>query len=120
MHREFDLENVGPESRAHLKDHLFDDLLQMERHVAMERNALLEELRDFAGSIRERREPQVTGQQGRNVLAVAEQILDCIQRHRWDGESGNRKGPLAIPTPSILRGPHWSTSAAIQPRREAG
>ena len=51
LQREFDLDDVSPESRAHLKDHLFEDLLPMERHVATQRNALLEELRDFAGSI---------------------------------------------------------------------
>ena len=61
LQREFDLDDVSPESRAHLKDHLFEDLLPMERHVATQRNALLEELRDFAGSITEHREPLVTG-----------------------------------------------------------
>ncbi len=40
LQREFDLDDVGPESRAHLKDHLFEDLLPMERHVATQRNAL--------------------------------------------------------------------------------
>ena len=80
--------------RGHLKDHLFEDLLPIERHVATQRNALLDELRDFAGSIQEHREPLVTGEQGRNVLAVAEQIINAIGQHRWDGEFGNRVGPL--------------------------
>jgi predicted dehydrogenase len=120
LQREFDLDDVSPESRAHLKDHLFEDLLPMERHVATQRNALLDELRDFAGSITEHREPLVTGQQGRNVLAVAEQIIDAINQHRWDGESGSRVGPLALPAPSILRGPHWLKTPADRPRREAG
>ena len=91
--REFDLDDVGPEARAHLKDHLFEDLLQLERHEAKERNALLEELQDFAASIREQREPRVTGQQGREVLAVAEQILLAIGKHRWDGSNDGRIGP---------------------------
>jgi predicted dehydrogenase len=122
LRREFDLDDVGPESRAHLKDHLFEDLLPMERHVADEQNALLEEQRDFVAAIRETREPRVTGQQGREVLAVAEQILESIAAHRWDGENGMRTGPLALPVPPILRGPHWSKIAAeqLEHRREAG
>ena len=120
--REFDLDDIGPEARAHLKDHLFEDLLQLERHEAKERNALLEELQDFAASIREHREPRVTGQQGREVLAVAEQILQAIEKHRWDGSSDGRIGPHAMPTAPILRGPHWSRPPIDVPqrRREAG
>jgi predicted dehydrogenase len=122
LQREFDVDDVGPEVRTHLKDHLFEDLLPLERFEAPAVNALLEEQNDFAASIHEHREPRVTGQQGRAVLAVAEQILQAIARHRWDGQSGSRIGPLAMPTPPILRGPHWSQPADKQPhrRREAG
>src|SRR5262249_48987482 len=52
LQREFDLDDLDARARLHLKDHLFDDLLQLERFAAAERNALLEELTDFAGSIR--------------------------------------------------------------------
>jgi predicted dehydrogenase len=119
--REFDLDDVGPEARAHLKDHLFEDLLPLERHEAEEKNALLEELNDFAASIREHREPRVTGQQGRNVLAVAERILQAMHEHRWDGNRDGRMGPHAMPAAPILRGPHWPRPIeSPQRRREAG
>ncbi|HTQ39133.1 MAG TPA: Gfo/Idh/MocA family oxidoreductase [Pirellulales bacterium] len=122
LQREFDLDDIGPASRAHLKDHLFEDLFQLEHYAAAEQNALLEELNDFAASIREHKEPRVTGLQGRNVLAVAEQVLEAIQRHAWDGAAEGRTGPLAMPTAPILRGPHWSlgNSAPVERRREAG
>jgi predicted dehydrogenase len=121
LQREFDLDDVGPEARAHLKDHLFQDLFQVEHYDGAEQNALLEELKDFTSSIRQQREPRVTGQQGRDVLAVAEQVLQAIQQHAWDGDSGGRIGPMAMPTAPILRGPHWTLrSPADQRRREAG
>ncbi len=122
LQREFDVDDVGPEVRSHLKDHLFEDLLPLERHEAPAINAILEELNDFAASIREHREPRVTGQQGRDVLAVAEQILQAIDEHAWDGQPGGRIGPLATPTPPILRGPHWNRPSIEQPHRhrEAG
>lgn len=120
--REFDLDDVDAASLAHLKDHLFEDLLPKETHEAAAQNALLEELRDFAGSIREQREPRVTGEQGRSVLAVAEQILQSIHQHKWDGRADGRIGPMAAPMPSILRGPHWThvPQETSIPRREAG
>ncbi len=121
LQREFDLDDVGPDARAHLKDHLFEDLLQLERFEAPEKNALLEELNDFATSIREHREPRVTGQQGREVLAVAEQILEAIHQHRWDGRADGRNGPHVMPASPILRGPHWPRPIDMpQLRREAG
>lgn len=122
LQREFDLDDVSPEARAHLKDHLFEDLLLVDRHDAPDHNALLEEQRDFVASIREQREPRVTGQQGRDVLVVAEQILQAIDGHCWDGQRGGRTGPMAMPMPPILRGPHWGRIPSSEPgkRREAG
>ncbi len=122
MQREFDLEDISPEACAHLKNHLFEDLLPIERHEAAAQNALLNELIDFAESIREQRDPRVTGQQGRAVLAVAEQILKAIDKHCWDGHSSGRTGSMAMPAAAILRGPHWlqKQSTESSPRREAG
>jgi predicted dehydrogenase len=121
LQREFDLDDIDAQGRAHLKEHLFEDLLPLEQFEAVEKNALLEELNDFAGSIRDHRQPIVTGQQGRDVLAVADQILQSIEEHRWDGDAAGRVGPLALPAAAILRGPHWSkTTDQRQRRREAG
>jgi predicted dehydrogenase len=122
LQREFDLDDIGPETRDHLKSHLFEDLLQLDRHEAQEQNALLEELRHFADCVRNSRTPRVTGQQGRDVLAVAERILQSIDVHCWDGNRGGRVGPHATPATPILRGPHWPKlpSDVPQRRREAG
>ena len=65
--------------------------------------------RDSAGTTRIRRlrsdsgQPvRVTGEQGRDALAVAEQILDAIRSHRWNGLAPDQIGPHVIlqPLPS--------------------
>jgi hypothetical protein len=39
----------------------------------------------------------VTGEQGRDAVAVAEQILGRIRAHAWDDQSSGPIGPLAAP-----------------------
>jgi hypothetical protein len=57
----------------------------------------------------------VTGEQGRDAVAVAEQVLAKIHAHRWDGQRDGPTGPMAIPAPSVI--PAWQLP---QRRREAG
>ena len=102
--------------KAHLKDHLFEELIPLKRFEANAVNALLEEQRDFVGAIRDAREPRVPGRQGRDVVAVAEQILEAIAGNNW-----NRTTMPASEEPAILRGPHWhhATDPAVEQKRSA-
>jgi predicted dehydrogenase len=118
LERKFDYETLSAEERATFKDRLFTEILRVEPLVVETRNALVDELHDFIGSIREHRQPRVTGEQGRDAVAVAEAILSCIRRHAWDGQPAGPIGPLAAPALPILRGPHWQ--APTPARREAG
>jgi len=43
---------------------------------------LSRELADFAGAVRERRDPVVTGEVGRDALALAERVAAAIEEHR--------------------------------------
>ena len=43
---------------------------------------LARELEDFAGAVRERRDPLVSGEVGRDALVLAYQVLDAIALHR--------------------------------------
>jgi hypothetical protein len=45
----------------------------------------------------------VTGEQGRDALAVAEQILDSIRSHRWNSQLPNAIGPHALFQPERLQ-----------------
>ncbi len=44
----------------------------------------------------------MTGEAGRDALAVAEQILLSIANHAWDPASQPAAGPAAVPYPRIV------------------
>jgi predicted dehydrogenase len=116
MERRFDGETLSAAEKGHLKDHLFEELIPLKRFEANAVNALLEEQRDFVAAIREGREPRVSGRQGRDSVAVAEQILAAIANNEW-----NRDRAPAGEEPAILRGPHWhhATEPAVEQKRSA-
>jgi predicted dehydrogenase len=116
IQRRFIGDKLSAAEKAHLKDHLFEELIPLKRFEANAVNAILEEQRDFVGAIREGREPRVSGRQGRDVVAVAEQILEAIAGNDW-----NRTTMPASEGPAILRGPHWhhATDPAVEQKRSA-
>ncbi len=110
---------LTPERRDHLKQHLFEELLPIERFEAPPTNAIADELADFVDSIRNLRRPRVSGEDGCRAVTVAEQVLHCIAEHSWT--------PGLAPQPAdshALRGPHWTRRPSGLPegqrRREAG
>jgi predicted dehydrogenase len=115
MERRFAADRLSHEEKAYLKDHLFEELIPLQRFGANAVNALLEEQRDFVDSIREGREARVSGQQGRDVVAVAETILTAIAGNDWNRTEHGGQGP------TILHGPHWhhATQAAGEHKRSA-
>lgn len=58
---------------------------------------LTRELEEFATAVRTGSAVRVTGEQGREALSVACQILDAIQRHNWEGEVEGPSGPYHLP-----------------------
>jgi len=82
MRGEIDVLNLNAEQRQHLRDHLFTEYLPLEEVHVEDRNAILDEQHDFVISIRTGQVPQVTGQHGREALAVAERILEQITAQR--------------------------------------
>ena len=124
LDRTYDYETLSAEEKAAFQDKLFTDILHVEQLEIEECNALLDELHDFVGSVREQRQPRVTGVQGGKAVAAAEAVLESIRQHKWHGSTTGPVGPLATPPPSILRGPHWQPAReSTRPqstRREAG
>ncbi len=121
LERTFDYEALSAEEKAAFKEKLHTEILRVEPLEVESRNALLDELHDFVDSVQHHRAPRVTGAAGRDAVDVAERILSAIRKHQWDGRADGPVGPLAMPEPSILRGPHWH--AAPKPsgdQREAG
>ena len=54
---------------------------------------LTAELKHFVDCVRTGRMPRVTGEDGRDALALAERILASVQRHPWDGTLGRPARP---------------------------
>ncbi len=125
--RALDVEQVSPAERGQLKERLYDDHLPIVQLTTEPCDALTAELVDFRESIVSGRSPRVSGEAGRDAVLVAEQVITAIAAHSWDHadqrQSGqHRSGPLALPMPRIIRGPHWGRKPAAQPseQREAG
>lgn len=120
--REFELGSLSEENKNHLRDNLFEDLLAKRDMPALEVNAIEQELLDFATAVRTSGQPQVTGEAGRDAVAVAEQILEQVAAHSWDGEQGTRRGPFALPmSDSVIALPDsWAEDDTVIIRRKAG
>jgi predicted dehydrogenase len=119
LRRQFDAAALTPEQVAH-----YDKLGLLEEHLPRETeqfpavDALALELDDFVDSIRNHHSPRVTGEQARDAVALAEEILVEIDRHVWDASSDGPVGPLALPRPRVIPGPHFQSIPL--PRKEAG
>jgi len=69
---------------------------------------LTRELEEFIAAVRTGTAVRVPGEQGREVMSVAAQILSAIERHAWEGEVAGPFGPLALPD---SRGPLFAPKA---------
>lgn len=120
--REFDPSTLSREQKSQVSESLFTDLLAKQDLPASDVNAIEQEQLDFVGAIRDGGDPQVTGQAGREAVAVAEVILDRVAAHQWDGLAGERQGAFAMPSsPTIaLQDDSWSDDDTVIIRRKAG
>ncbi|QDU57263.1 Gfo/Idh/MocA family protein [Aeoliella mucimassa] len=94
---EFDLATLSADQTAYYREHLFEELLIKQELEPEQTNAIAEEHRDFAESIREGRQVRVSGKAGRAALAVAEQVLASIAMHHWDAPPLGRRGAHMLP-----------------------
>jgi hypothetical protein len=72
---------LTPEQLEHCRVHFAEEHLPKECQTFDAVDALALEIGDFIESVRTGRPPRVTGQSGRDALAVAQQILACINAH---------------------------------------
>lgn len=117
--RRLDLEAMGPEELDHCREHLMEEHLPQTRLTAEAVDALALEHDDFLASIRGPRAPRVTGQQARDAVAVAEQVLDAIHAHSWEDAA---EAPLPVRRLPAVPAPHFDLSVLREPseRRAAG
>ena len=60
---------------------------------------LTAELRHFVDCVRTGSTPRVTGEAGRDALAVAERVLSALRAHQWEGHPDGATGPNRMPRP---------------------
>ena len=126
LHRQFDANSLSNDQKSHYRDNLFTDLLAQRDLPALDVNAIEQEQLDFATAIRTGTNPQVTGTDGRDAVAVAESILEKVAAHQWDGATSTRQGAFALPfSPSITplvtaELDQWSEDDTVIIRRKAG
>jgi predicted dehydrogenase len=121
VRRELDVEKLSNDECRRLKDTLLIEHLPAERLPVESCDAITAELMDFTDAIRTGRVPRVTGEQGRDAVAVAERVLAAVSAHQWEGTADGLGGPLLQPAATVIRGPHWPRPAVGTPeRREAG
>jgi predicted dehydrogenase len=82
--RRFNVDGLSPQELEHCRQHFAEEHLPQERKTFDAVDALALEQDDFLDSIRNSRVPLVSGEAGRDAMAVAEQILNRIRSNRWD------------------------------------
>jgi len=79
---------LDPASRAMLKDHLFTRHLQVLDLAPPGGDSLTAELKHFIRCVTTGVKPRVSGEEGRNAIALATRILESLQAHSWRGPAG--------------------------------
>ena len=94
-------EKMDPLSRARLKDDIFGKHLEvLGVDGNRKRDQLTNELRHFIDCVHSNSTPRVTGEDGRDALAIAERILASVRSHRWNAEAHGPTGPTNMPHPA--------------------
>ena len=90
----------GP-AKARLKDEVFGRHLEVQ-HADCDRRSdqLTAELRHFVDCVRTGATPRVTGEAGRDALALAHRVLESVRGHQWEGHPAGAIGPNRMPTPA--------------------
>ncbi len=110
--RKFDVEKLTSEQVEYYKENFQQEHLPVRELQSDRVDALTLQQGDFVDSIRASRQPRVSGEQARDAIALAEQVLLKIQDHTWDDSSCGPAGPLAVGRPSVIPSPHWDKSPA--------
>jgi predicted dehydrogenase len=99
---EVDLTQCPPEQRPQIQESMFRDLLRLETVQVERTNAILQQQREFVASVRHGAPVRVPGEQGRDALAVAAQILESMRSHRWNSALPDAIGPHGLFQPATV------------------
>jgi predicted dehydrogenase len=83
-----DVSALDTPDRNRIRDNLFSEVFPLQEIVVAPANAIQQEQQEFVHSIRTGKAPRCDGRAARRAIAIAQDIVDCISRHKWcDGEN---------------------------------
>lgn len=82
---------------AQLKADMFGKYIEVHESTIDAVDALTAELRSFIDCIRHRQTPLVGGQEGLAAMLAAEQVLESLSAHQWEGHANGAIGPFPNP-----------------------
>jgi predicted dehydrogenase len=80
-----------------LKNDLVGRHLQVLEVDCNQGDQLTRELEDFVRCVRTRSRPRVSGEDGRDAVALATRVVQSLQNHTWNGDERGSCGPLNLP-----------------------
>ena len=109
--RHNDPERLSWEQKREAQSRFFSEWLQTEQFEVESRNALDDELTDFATAINTGSSVRVDGVAGQDAVAVCEQILENMVQMNWEEAAENHSLPSSvtstiIPVPSLHKAQH--------------
>jgi predicted dehydrogenase len=106
---ELDISGLDLANPAAIKDYVFGKVLRVDQVQAEGRDSLALELEEFVQSVLKGTRPKVSGADALRSLQLAEQVLECVRSHQWEGIPSGLpvialQQPASEPSPAI-RGP---------------
>lgn len=96
---EIDLEGLDLTQPAAVKERIFGKILRVDQVQGEGREPLALELEEFVQAIRTGSRPRVTGVDALRAVRLADQVLQSLRSHAWEGRSDGPTGPLNLPKP---------------------
>jgi predicted dehydrogenase len=94
---------LDPAALATLKSEMFGrhfEVLHLD--CPSDTDQLTRELEHFVACVRTGARPRVSGEDGREAVALATRIVESLRAHRWEGTASGPIGPEQLPTPAGL------------------
>ena len=96
---EIDLEGVDLTQAAAVKERLFGKILRVDHVQGEGREPLALELEDFVHAVRSGTRPRISGAEALRSIRLADQILNSLRAHAWEGNADGPVGPADLPAP---------------------
>ncbi|MDG1872981.1 MAG: Gfo/Idh/MocA family oxidoreductase [Mariniblastus sp.] len=95
-HRKYDVLDTTPEQQEFIRNELFTKILPKSEIEVPQANAILNEQQDWINAIHSGEAPQVTAEQGKAAVAIAQTVIDSIAAHRWSKCDPQSTGPFGM------------------------